>query len=174
MKFSRRKILVILFVVFVALAAAFYWRSNNNQSRVSRIVNETPQQNEQATPGEEASEENPKQTQGDESPIKNPPPPASATVTEPPLVYTGYGHAQDDPLKLNQETSTTCTTAAGASCSISFKSSDGRSAQLEAKTVDSQGVAIWNWRGSEVGAGTWSVTAIAGDKISNIETIYIQ
>lgn len=178
MKILNKKLLLVA-VMMLALAGAgvFYWLSRSDDG-VTRIVNEVPNnsddQNTDNNQNEPEEDKDPQEEDPDTKPVKEPSPSSNVNVTEAPLVYTGYGHSQDDPLTLSQETSTTCTTVPGAMCSISFKSSDGKTAKLEAKKADSQGIVVWNWLGKEVGSGTWSVTAVAGDKTSSIETIYIQ
>lgn len=93
------------------------------------------------------------------------------------LVATGYGtHDPSMKLQEDQTTSTTCTAQAYTSCQIIFtNSSTGKVVQFNAKTTDGQGVANWDWQGSDVGSGTWQVKAVAGDlQSASTETLYIQ
>ncbi len=102
---------------------------------------------------------------------------ATATNISPsknPVVYTSYGHSQDKPIASGQLVATSCTTEANIDCKLVFSSSS-KTVEFDAKTTDSNGVAIWNWKGGvDVPSGTWTVTATAGSKKSDPEVIYVQ
>lgn len=55
-----------------------------------------------------------------------------------------------------------CNTTPGATCTIQF-TKDGFTKSLEAKTADSNGVAIWDWDVNEAGftTGSWQIKATA-------------
>lgn len=60
------------------------------------------------------------------------------------------------------EEASTCSTAAGITCSINF-TKDGVTKSLPAKTTDSAGTAYWQWSIKSIGltTGNWTVTAVA-------------
>lgn len=99
-----------------------------------------------------------------------------ATVESQPLVYTGYGHTSERPLRQGQQTSTTCTTDVNVMCKLVFTNqSSGEVIEFDAKKTNSQGVALWEWTGGEdVTSGKWAVVAKAGDKQSEEEIIYVE
>ncbi len=167
------KVLPILIAVAI-IGALVYWffiRDTAEYKTIEEVVYEEQEQSAENIDDENQFDE--KTDENQEKPKKTPTPPTTVNVTEPPLVYTGYGHSEEDPLKLEQQTSTTCTTVPGAACYIKFVSGND-TAILQSKTTDEQGVVVWNWLGKEVGSGTWTVTAVAGGIESSIETIYIQ
>jgi len=171
----RKKITItLLILIFVVGLALLFWgfkiKDNNDQPQQAVDTNEWVEEEKEQ---EQNFEEVPTPPKEDDK-QKQSSPRANATVSDPPLVYTGYGHAPEDPLKLTQETSTTCTTSEAIDCYITFVNESGKKVSFDTIKTDSQGIAVWDWLGGKVGAGTWTVQAHAGDKTSDKEIIYIQ
>lgn len=67
-------------------------------------------------------------------------------------------------VNLSSQLTSVCNSSSGASCVITFKSSDGVSKSLTKATVDQGGSAYWNnWTPKSIGltAGTWQIAATA-------------
>ena len=143
---------------------------NENDSR-----DETSQTDTKEATRDDASSEEPETEPDDSVPGEKDPQP-TARVSERPEIFTAYGHVESDPVKQDQTTSTTCTTEPNTDCIITFTNADtGESISLQTKKSNSEGVAFWTWiGGQDVPSGTWLVTATAGDKTSEKETVYVQ
>lgn len=70
----------------------------------------------------------------------------------------------DQPLPSNALISSVCNTTPGASCKVTFTSSDGTVKNLPAQITDRGGSTYWNgWKLSDYGitSGSWKIEAIA-------------
>lgn len=176
---KNKKLIIFGIIAVVALLGIgiFVFAKDDNktaetpseQSQETQTQEETKNQDEEE-PGSYTQEEEP---DPEEPKTSVTPPP----VKDRPVVYTGYGHAQNDPLKSGQVTSTSCTTDAKVDCKITFTNkSSGAVITFDTKKTNNQGVALWEWTGgSDVPAGTWKVIAMAGNnQKSPEEIIYIK
>ncbi len=177
-----------LFILVLVMAGVIYYLTNQPENTPSTIVTTDTSSGTQVAdaknnPPQPSSVQSDNTTQPTDNSNSSPPADTSAPTTKKtvptnvniePVAYTGYGHEASKPLKLVQNTSTTCTTDPSVECSLSFTNqSNGTTINFTAQTTDGTGVTRWEWQGSDVGSGTWSVIAKAGDKTSTAETIYI-
>lgn len=165
---THKKLLAALSILALLVAGNYlYWRTD--QANSDPIESTQP---EPVTDNSKFMEEDKVEEPEPDEPQKTPAP--STTVVETPAVYTTYGHSPEKPLPVGQATSTSCTTSANVECYIIFKNGS-QEINFEPMTTDADGGAVWLWTGGEeVTSGTWSVTAVAGDKTSDEEIIYVQ
>lgn len=144
--------------------------SSENSQKVPVLTNEEPTV-ETKEVVDETPEVEEKPNQGSNKPAIIP-----ITGTDMPTVYTGYGHDVDNPLKKGQNTSTICTTSAGADCYIEFTNNNtSEVVTFDSISTNSQGIANWSWvGGKDVSSGEWTVLAITGELKSSKETIFIK
>ena len=172
---KKYKISLILLILLVAVGFWFFTNSesdpepDNTQTTEVDIAQEPVAEDIVATTDpvpetqEEQQDQNTKQS--------NPPTPSSE---EAPRINTGNGHTEAAPLGLDVQTSTSCTVTPDSECFIQFTNADTNEQKFfETKTANSQGITVWSWKGSDIGAGTWILNGVSGDKSSQNETIYI-
>ena len=98
----------------------------------------------------------------------------SISLDQQPIIYTGFGHSETRPLPLDQVTTTTCTTDPQVECVLTFINADSEeTVEFAAASTGNSGVAQWTWQGSDVGSGTWNVSAKVGNNTSNTEVLFI-
>lgn len=185
---NKKLLLIPVALVLMGLGLYFFIFSNNDtlEEDQSEITTSLEEQNIDPNDGSADTPLNPNEIleqqnsdpgtatrPSDDEPSKQP---VAEDAVKTPVVYTGYGHNSKQPLPKGQATSTSCTTSADTSCRVELKNqATGLIVKFESQTTDQEGVTVWEWTGDkEVKSGTWIVTAHAGDKISNKETIYVE
>lgn len=100
----------------------------------------------------------------------------AAGTTQPRELLTPSGNLVSNHFPGQNDTSTAmqsvCNTTPGASCDIKFTNDEGVVKNLGAKVTNADGVAVWTWDidGSNLGPGSWTVTAVAelGEKTKTV------
>lgn len=177
---TRKYLILLLLATVVAGTLVWKFILNNNEEPAASSATPEISQTQQDT--EQEANQNPDDENNDsdneEEPVTDEPKQSTGglpTSESKPTVNTGSGHSSESPLPLNRLTSTLCTATAGSKCKIQFvNATSGKTIEFVEKEVLDDGFVSWEWKGSDVGSGTWNVYAVSGSKKSDKEVIYIQ
>lgn len=159
---NRRKLLIVLIIILVALGVGLYMVFGNNSpaSTEQRSSKTTSQQQ-----GSSSSRSDDK-SQESQSTSKNNPQGTPADSATKPMTPTG-GFVSNHRPNLSgspapNAMNSICQTTPGASCTIRF-TMNGETKSLPSKTTGADGYASWDWKLQDLGIteGTWSVEAVA-------------
>lgn len=174
----RTTLLFAAILIGVTLGVLYVLRNASDEDVSVNTAPETTaaQDSTVENPNKEIEEANMAEVPGERPIETDPAKQPVATITDAPLIYTGYGHSSEKPLPTGQATSTSCTTDSGIECTITFTNADtGEVVTFDPRTTDQEGIAIWSWTGGQdLTSGEWRVVVSAGNKSSTEETIYVQ
>ena len=92
-----------------------------------------------------------------------------------PTVRTSTGQTSAYAITKNQQVNTICQTTQSTVCVLEFTNQDDNSVVTFDPAVSGiQGVANWNWKGSDLYSGTWDLVAKSNSLDSEVETIFIR
>jgi subtilisin family serine protease len=91
---------------------------------------------------------------------------ASSTATTPLLGQTG-DYRSEHSFSANATMSSGCTTDPGSYCTIRMRNTDGFDRYLPYMKTTTSGAAGWQWSGSVLANGEWTVRALQGDRYSS-------
>ena len=179
-------IIVALATLLLGAGALTYYKIMNDPDTEQKIVKTKPIKIDDSKPDktatddtatdetDDSTDDNADDQSSEEDNTKKPVAQQVKSTTKP-SVNTDYGHSPDSPLPLNETTNTSCSVSPGSICKIILTNQTTKKVrEFATQTSNDQGIAVWQWKGEDVGAGTWVLEAVSGDKKSDKETIYIR
>ena len=164
---NSKKIVLIIAVLALAIGAGvfayFYMQKNATDDRKTQFGSEStnptedvpkPDTNSNSGTSIDGSKDNPSTGEPTSNPGQTPATPIGTFVSNHRPNLSG----SPAPNTMNS----TCSTTAGATCTIEF-SNGTRTVSLPEKKTDANGNVSWDWKLQDVGltAGSWSITAVA-------------
>lgn len=178
---GRAKYLALLFlslsmIVFIVLDSKSEAPSSEETNTDTTNNSDSTTESNDTDTQQSGQDENQEPSQNDDEQVSTKKPILSGNVTSKPIVSSSYGLVEDKPVPKSQIVSTSCATAQNVECQlVATNKQTGEIVKFDVLKTDSTGAAIWEWTGGkELSSGTWETTVHAGDKISDIEVIYVQ
>jgi len=167
---KKKNILIItsaILVVVAILVGLLIYKSQTNKEPTNSSTNSTNQPTGSSTPSTTQTKPN---ADGSQPETVTPAVQPSVTPVQPSGTFVSNHYPNISGSPAPNVLSSTCVTTPGAQCKISF-TKGGSTVSLTTQTTDSDGNTSWEWSVKDLGlgAGEWSVTAIAinGDKTAS-------
>lgn len=154
--------IVIAVIILIVLGGVFYLNKQKNTS--TSVAPTAPSDNSAATKEQKSSASTSITSSKDEDTSSSPAPQLDASVTPqtPVGTFVSNHHPNIDGQPAPNTLESTCTTTAGAMCTITFTNGTTE-VSLPAQQTDQNGHASWAWKLQDIKLteGSWSIKATA-------------
>jgi hypothetical protein len=158
---KKYSILIILAIIVLVSAGIFYYVNQKNNN--TPITPPAPSGGSAATKEKDASSSTSIGSSKDQNTDSTTPEIDSGVTPQTPVgTFVSNHHPNLDGQPAPNTIESTCTTTAGATCTLTF-TNEATSLSLPAQKTDQNGNTTWTWKLQDIGltAGSWTVTATA-------------
>lgn len=160
---NNKKISILIVLVIIAIGSAGLYYFLNQKTNSSPTTPSAPSSGSAATKEKDASSSTSIGNSKDQDTDSTTPQIDSSVTPQVPVgTFVSNHHPNLDGQPAPNTIESTCTTTAGATCTITF-TNESTTLSLPAQKTDQDGNTTWTWKLQEIGLteGSWTVTATA-------------